>query len=102
VTFLTFLPLILYLSDPYVLREWAEAHKVNDEIVMLGDGEMSFHNTFRLVQELPFAGPRGLRFSMFVDDGVIKVLNIEEAGPLNYVVSGPEHMLKDLENLGMK
>jgi peroxiredoxin len=87
------------LTDPYVLREWALSRNVKDEVLMLGDGEMSFHGAFGLIQDLPFAGKRGYRFSMFVDDGVIKILNIEEPGPLNYKISGPEHMLKDLENL---
>ena len=69
---------------------------------MLGDGDMNFHGGLGLVQDIPLAGKRGLRYSMFVDDGVIKVLNLEEPGPANYKISGPEHMLKDLENLGMK
>ena len=68
---------------------------------MLGDGEASFHDNLGLLQKLPFAGERGLRFSMYVDDGIVKVLNIEEPGPTNYKISGPEHMLKDLANLGL-
>ncbi|CAI2179452.1 7784_t:CDS:2 [Funneliformis geosporum] len=89
------------VNDPYVLREWASTFKNSTEILMLGDAEMSFHKYFGLLQNIPLIGTRGQRFSMYVDDGVIKVLNIEEPGPLSYKVSGPEHMLKDLEKLGL-
>ncbi|CAG8725897.1 1518_t:CDS:2, partial [Racocetra fulgida] len=66
------------VNDPYVLREWANAHNVDSKVLMLSDGEMSFHCALGLTQRLPFAGERGLRFSMFVDDRVIKILNVEE------------------------
>ncbi|CAG8560016.1 15424_t:CDS:2, partial [Racocetra persica] len=90
------------VNDPYVLREWANAHNVDSKVLMLSDGEMPFHSALGLTQRLPFAGERGLRFSMFVDDRVIKILNVEEPGPLNYKISGPEHMLKQLEELKKK
>ncbi|CAG8679253.1 4389_t:CDS:2 [Cetraspora pellucida] len=90
------------VNDPYVLREWAKAHNVGSKVMMLSDGEMSFHSALGLTQRLPFAGERGLRFSMFVDDYVVKLLNVEEPGALNYKISGPEHMLKQLEELEKK
>ena len=33
-----------------------------------------------LLQHMPGLGIRSIRYSMLVDDGTIKVLNIEEAG----------------------
>ncbi|CAB4407820.1 unnamed protein product [Rhizophagus irregularis] len=89
------------VNDPYVLREWAASRNTGNKILMLGDGEAAFHGRLGLLQKLPFAGERGLRFSMYVDDGIVKVLNIEEPGPTSYKISGPEHMLKDLSNLGL-
>ena len=91
----------LLFLDPYVLREWAASRNTGNKILMLGDGEAAFHGRLGLLQKLPFAGERGLRFSMYVDDGIVKVLNIEEPGPTSYKISGPEHMLKDLSNLGL-
>nr|CAG8522408.1 9319_t:CDS:2 [Entrophospora candida] len=88
------------VNDPFVMREWAYSLKTDDKILMVSDGETKFHSALGLTQHLPYAGIRGLRFSMFVDDGVIKVLNVDEPGPLSYKISGPEHMLKDLEKLG--
>ncbi|RIB11151.1 thioredoxin-like protein [Gigaspora rosea] len=90
------------VNDPYVLREWANAHKADSKVLMLGDGELSFHCALGLTQNLPFAGERGLRFSMFVDNCIIKLLNIEDPGPLNYKISGPENMLKQLGELEKK
>jgi peroxiredoxin len=66
---------------------------------MLSDGDASFHSAVGLTQRLPFSGIRGFRFSVYVCDGVVKVLNIEEPGALSYKVSGPDHMSQDLEKL---
>ncbi|CAG8578833.1 16814_t:CDS:2 [Acaulospora colombiana] len=90
------------VNDPYVMREWAHAHKVGNKILMLSDGDKAFYSALGLLQEIQFAGERGYRFSMFVDNGVVKVLNIEEPGSSSYKISGPEHMLEDLEKLCKK
>ena len=66
---------------------------------MLADGDANFHSALGLTQQLPFTGIRGYRFSMYVSDGVVKVFNLEEPGALSYKVSGPDHMLQDLERL---
>ncbi|RIA93748.1 redoxin domain-containing protein [Glomus cerebriforme] len=89
------------VNDPYVLREWAISRNNHGKVLMLGDGEASFHGELGLLQKIPLFGERGVRYSMYVDNGVIKVLNIEEPGPLSYKVSGPDHMLQDLQNLGL-
>ncbi|CAG8688435.1 7934_t:CDS:2 [Acaulospora morrowiae] len=81
------------------VNEWANSHGVGDKILMLSDGEIVFHSALGLTQNLPFAGERGMRFSIFVDDGVVKILNIEEPGAMSYKVSGPDHMIEDLEKL---
>jgi peroxiredoxin len=39
-------------------------------------------------------GKRSQRFSMVVDNGVVKTLNVEEGGAFS--VSSAEHMLKQL------
>ncbi|CAG8576837.1 7409_t:CDS:2 [Ambispora gerdemannii] len=89
-------------TDPYVMREWAKGHNVDQKVRMLADGDKTFHSALGLLQILPFSGERGRRFSAYVDNGVIKILNVEEPGALSYKVSGPERMLKDLEELGKK
>lgn len=52
-----------------------------------------------LMQYLPGLGARSMRYSMLVEDGVIKVLNVEDAGGKSYKVSGPDHMLNDIQNM---
>jgi len=87
------------VNDPYVLREWAKSHNAAGKILMLADGSLEFHNRVHLCQTLPFAGARGLRFSLYAEDGIVKILNVDEPGPKSYKVSGPERMLADLEKL---
>ncbi|CAG8647713.1 11009_t:CDS:2 [Ambispora leptoticha] len=78
-------------------KEWAKAHNVEGKVRMLADGDGVFHRGLGLVQKLPFSGERGLRFSAYIENGVVKILNVEEPGALGYKVSGPEKMLKDLD-----
>ncbi|CAG8484923.1 11697_t:CDS:2 [Paraglomus brasilianum] len=87
------------VNDPYVLREWARNHNTADKILMLADGDATFHSALSLIQRLPFAGIRNYRYSMYVSDCVVKIFNLEEPGALSYKVSGPDRMLQDLERL---
>ncbi|KAG9304792.1 hypothetical protein G9A89_016822 [Geosiphon pyriformis] len=87
------------INDPYVMREWGNAKNVDDKILMLSDGDMTFHSVCGLLQKLPYSGERGRRFSMFVDDGVVKLLNVEEPGALNYTISTSSILLENLEEM---
>ena len=75
---------------------WARDQKVGDKVRMLGDGSAEFTKALGLELDLTAKGMgiRCQRFSMLVDDGVVKVLNIE--GPGKYKVSDGETMLKQL------
>jgi peroxiredoxin len=63
---------------------------------MLGDGSADFTKALGLELDLTAKGMgvRCQRFSMLVDNGVVKVLNIE--GPGKYEVSDGDTMLKQL------
>lgn len=88
------------VNDAWVMRKWAEDMGVStEEIHMLADGDASVHQALGLTQRLDGLGERALRYSMFLDNGVIKVLNVEEPGGLSYKISGPSHMLEDLKAL---
>jgi peroxiredoxin len=52
-----------------------------------------------LVQTLEGLGERPLRYSLYAEDGVVRVLNVDEPGPKSYKVSGPDRMLEDLAKL---
>lgn len=69
------------VNDAFVLAQWAKDTGATGKIVMLADGSADFAKKIGLDVDL---GARGLgtrskRYAMAVDNGVVKVLNIEEA-----------------------
>ena len=80
-------------NDAFVMGAWGKDQKAEGKVRMLGDG--SAHYTKALGLELDLVargmGVRCQRFSMLVDDGVVKTLNVEAPG--KYEVSGAETML---------
>jgi peroxiredoxin len=84
------------VNDPFVMGAWARDQKAGGKIRFMADGSAEY--TKKLGLDFDLSG-RGLgmrcqRFSMIVDDGVVKSLNIEAAG--KYEVSGAEKMLEQL------
>ena len=67
-----------------------------DKVTMLADGNGAFVKAIGLdMDSSKFGmGTRGQRFSMIVDDGVVKELNVEAPG--EFRVSSAEHMLGQL------
>jgi peroxiredoxin len=63
---------------------------------MLGDGSAAYTRSLGLELDLNARGmgTRAQRFSMLVDDGVVKALNVEAPG--KFEVSDAETMLKQL------
>jgi len=84
------------VNDQFVMDAWGKSAGAEGKIVMLGDGSGEFAHAIGLeldrVKES--MGIRTQRYSMLVDNGVIKVLNIEQPGV--YEVSSAEAMLKAL------
>lgn len=83
------------VNDPFVLGAWNKAAG-SDDITMLADGNSEFAEALGLTTDLSGfgLGKRGQRFSMIVDDGVVKELNVEAPG--DFSVSSAEHMLGQL------
>jgi len=67
-------------NDIFVLTSWAKDTKADGKILMLGDGSAEFAKKVGLEIDLSARGMgvRSKRYSMVVEDGVVKVLNIEE------------------------
>jgi peroxiredoxin len=84
------------VNDAFVMGAWAKDQKSDDKIRMLADGSAEYTKSLGLEFDLTGRGMglRCQRFSMLVDDGVVKKLNIEAAG--KYEVSGAETMLQQL------
>ena len=83
------------VNDAFVMGAWRDANSA-DTVTMLADGNADFAKALGLTMDgKGFGmGTRGQRFSMVVDDGVVKELNVEEPG--DFKVSSAEHMLAQL------
>ena len=81
------------VNDGYVMAAWGRDEKALGKVRMLGDGSGEFTKKLGLELDLSGAGmgQRMKRFSMLVDDGVVKKLNVE--GPGKFEVSDADTML---------
>jgi len=70
------------VNDAFVMDAWGKDRGVGDKIKMLADGNGEYTKALGLEMDgSKFGlGSRGKRFSMIVDDGVVKELNIDESG----------------------
>ena len=84
------------VNDAFVMDAWGKAQSVGDKVVMLGDGNGDFTKAMGLELDGTAVGlgKRSQRYSMVVDNGVIKQLYVEQ--PRAFEVSSAEHMLKNL------
>jgi peroxiredoxin len=84
------------VNDGYVMAAWGRDEKALGKVRMLGDGSAELIKKLGLDEDKTAAGMgiRSRRFSMLVDDGIVKQLNVE--GPGKFEVSDAETMLKQL------
>jgi len=84
------------VNDPFVMGAWGKEHQADDKLVMLGDGSGDFARAvgLELDRMKEGMGIRSQRYSMLVDNGVVKALHIEAPGQFD--VSSAEVMLKAL------
>ena len=84
------------VNDAFVMGAWARDQKTSGKVRMMGDGSAAYTKALGLELDLTARGMgvRCQRFSMLVDNGVVKTLNIE--GPGKFEVSGGDTMLKQL------
>jgi len=73
------------VNDVFVLTNWAEATGAAGKVEMLADGNAEFAKALGLDIDLTDFGlnVRSKRYSMLVDDGVVRVLNIDESPPVH-------------------
>lgn len=84
------------VNDVHVMSAWAKQTGAEGRILMLADGSAVFAKAVGLTVDLEKAGLglRSKRYSMIVDDGVVKTLNVEDKSGVN--VSGAETALEQL------
>jgi peroxiredoxin len=85
------------VNDPYTINAWAEKLGAKDKIKFYGDFDGKFHKLVGLDLDLTGAllGPRSQRYAAFVEDGHIKVINVEKV-PSEFNVSDAETLIKSL------
>ena len=84
------------VNDAFVMDAWGKAQNVGDKVLMLADGNGDFTRAMGLEMDgTGFGmGKRSQRYSMIVDNGVIKQLNVEQ--PRAFEVSSADYMLGHL------
>ena len=84
------------VNDAFVMDAWGKAQNVGDKVTMVADGNADFTKALGLELDLVAngMGTRSKRFSMLVQDGVVKTLNVEKPGA--FEVSDAATMLKQV------
>ena len=86
----------LSVNDAFVMEAWGKANNADGKIRMLADGNGDFTRAVGLEMDGSGygLGKRSQRYAMIVDDGVVKMLNVEKPG--SFEVSSAEAVLKAL------
>jgi glutaredoxin/glutathione-dependent peroxiredoxin len=88
---------VVAVNDWFVMGAWAEKSGGLGKIHFLSDWDAAFTKSLGLDIDLSAGGlgVRSKRYSMLVEDGVVKTLNIEES-PGQATVSGAAAMIEQL------
>lgn len=84
----------LSVNDGFVMAAWGRELGALGKVRMLGDGSAELTRKLGLDIDIPGMGVRCKRFSMLVENGSVKQLNVEESGQFN--VSSAEYLLEQL------
>jgi len=84
------------VNDAFVMGAWGKDQNCGDKVMMLADGSGDFTRAVGLELDATRngLGKRSQRYSMLVDNGVVKALNVEAPG--KFEVSDADTMLKAL------
>jgi glutaredoxin/glutathione-dependent peroxiredoxin len=85
------------VNDAFVMGAWGKEQKTEGKVRMLADGSGDFARALGLELDLTKGGlgVRSKRYSMLIENGIVKSLNVE-AQPGQVDTSGAEAMLKAL------
>jgi glutaredoxin/glutathione-dependent peroxiredoxin len=85
---------VVAVNDHHVMRAWAEASGGKGKITFLPDGPGAFTRAIGMELDMGPMGKRSRRYSMIVEDGVVKQFNIEQT--MGVDASGAAHILTQL------
>lgn len=85
------------VNDAFVMAAWGKDQGTGDAVMMLADGSAEYTKAMGLELDLSARGMglRATRFSLLVEDGTVKAVNVE-ASPAEADASGAENMLASL------
>ena len=85
------------VNDVFVMDAWKKASGAEGKVEFLADGSADFAKALGLTLDASAngLGVRSKRYSMVIDDGVVKSINIEDA-PGKAEVSGADNLLKQI------
>lgn len=88
---------VISVNDVWVMDAWADATKAKGKIQFLSDGSSQVTSSIGMEVDLGPAGmgKRSKRYSMILEDGVVRVINIEEK-PGQAITSGAATILSQL------
>ena len=84
----------LSVNDAWVMGAWGRDQKAVGKIRFMADGAGVYTKALGMDREIPGMGLRSQRYSLLVDDGVVKSVNLEAPG--KFEVSDASTMLKAL------
>ncbi|HEU4600640.1 MAG TPA: peroxiredoxin [Steroidobacteraceae bacterium] len=84
------------VNDAFVMKAWGKAQNVDGKVQMIADGNAEYTKALGLEMDATGfgMGTRGQRFSLLVDDGVVKQANVEAKG--EFRVSSADYLLEQL------
>jgi len=82
------------VNDAFVMGAWGREQKSTGKVRMMADGGADFTKALGLDMTIPGMGVRSKRYSMLVQDGVVKSVDVEQPG--KFEVSDAASMLKRL------
>ena len=84
------------VNDAFVMGAWGKDQKAGGKVRMMADGSATLTKALGLEMDLTARGMgvRSQRYSMFVDDGVVRSINVEAPG--KFEVSDADTMLKQV------
>jgi peroxiredoxin len=82
------------VNDAFVMDAWGKSVGAGDKVMMLADGNGQFAKSLGVELDLTDKGlgVRSRRYAMLVEDGNVKMLNLEEGGA--FTVSSAESILE--------
>jgi glutaredoxin/glutathione-dependent peroxiredoxin len=82
------------VNDGFVMAAWGRELGAIGKLRLLGDGDAELTRKLGLDTVIPGMGVRSRRYSLLVEDGVVRQVNVEEPG--KFVVSNAETLLEQL------